>query len=191
MAPSTQRRRPNNTTNNTRGSSTPRRRGNRQSHLSFAPPPAENDAVPAIPIDLDPTTRRAPSEPQTPPRPGPKAGKRWAWIFQHMPSEDTEERYYDALTGKEIWRCAYCSQQYNVNSGTRSAELHLATHGLNKNDPRGTSVTYSDSTHQIPLSVGFKRQAELGEDHQFKRRNMGWTDGRSIDPNRLELLYTR
>lgn len=48
MAPSTQRRRPNNTTNNTRGSSTPRRRGNRQSHLSFAPPPAENDAVPAM-----------------------------------------------------------------------------------------------------------------------------------------------
>ena len=191
MAPSAQRRRANNNSTNSRGISTPKRRGGRQAHLAFAPPVARNDVPPPLPIDLNPTTRRAASEPPTPPGPAPKPGKRWAWVFQHMPSENVEERYYDDISGKEVWRCGYCSQQYNVSSGTRSPELHLTTHGLKKGDPRGSPVTYSDSTRQLPLAVGFKRQFELGEDHQFKRRNMGSTNGHSIDPNRLELLYTR
>lgn len=134
MASSTNRRRANNNSNNSRGSSTPRRRGGRQAHLSFAPPPAGNDIAPPIPIDLDPTTRRAPSEPPSPPRPAPKAGKRYAWIFQHMPSEGIEERYYDEITKKELWRCAYCPMAYVTNGGTQSVEDHLATHSLHVNN---------------------------------------------------------
>src|ERR1700712_5260211 len=191
MAPPTQRRRANNTTNSSRGTSTPRRRGGRQAHLHFAHPPPENDVAPPVPIDLDPTTRRAGSESLTPPRQASKANKRWAWTFQHMPSQNIEERYYDDITGREVWRCGYCLKQYNTSSGTRSAEEHLASHGLKKGDPRGASVTYSNSTRQQPLSVDFKRQFEIGEEHQFKRRNMGSTDGQSINPDRLELLYTR
>ncbi|KAL5331437.1 hypothetical protein ACEPPN_000967 [Leptodophora sp. 'Broadleaf-Isolate-01'] len=191
MAPSSTRRRANNSSNTSRGSATPRRRGGRQGQLPFGRPPVGNDVAPLIPIDLDPTTRRAASEPPTPPQPAPKGRKRWAWIFQHMPSENTEEKYYDNISGKEIWRCGYCAKQYYTNSGTKSAEEHLATHGLNKGDPRGTPVTFSDSTRQQPLASGFKRQFELGEDHQFKRRNIGLTNGQSINPDRLELLYIR
>jgi len=76
MAPSTARRRTNNTSNSTKGSSTLRRRGGRQGQLLFGRLPAENDIVPLIPIDLDPTTRRADSEPTATLEPAPKVGKR-------------------------------------------------------------------------------------------------------------------
>lgn len=35
-------------------------RGNRQIHLNFAPPPIADDIPPEIPVELHPTTRRAP-----------------------------------------------------------------------------------------------------------------------------------
>lgn len=190
MPPFSQRRRTNNTSNNSRGSSTLRRRSGRQVHLNFAPPPTNDDAAPPLPIELDPTTRRAPSEPANTPEPSAAKNKRWAWIFQHMPSENINERYYDEISGKEIWRCGYCPKTYHTNSGTRLVEEHLAIHNLKKGDPRGTAVSYSDSTQQQPLENSLKRQFELGEEYQFKRRNMGF-GGDSIDPNRLELLYTR
>lgn len=106
-----------------------------------------------------------------------------------MPDEDTETRYYDEATGQEIWRCAYCPKVYRTSSGTRSAEEHLTSHGLAKGDPRGSGIAF-DSTRQQTLVPGFKRQIELSVDQTFKRRNMGITDGSSIDPNLLEVYYT-
>jgi hypothetical protein len=159
----------------------------RQAHLNFAPPPAiENAPDDDIPVELDPTTKRARQPPPEKSRP-----KRWAWVWKHAPNKDTDTRYSNEITGKDEWRCAYCSQTYQTSSGTKLAEDHLISHGLKKDDPRGTPVQARDGTIQQPIQVSLKRQLEVGEEHKFKRRNMGLSDGSSIDPDRFEMLYIR
>jgi hypothetical protein len=64
--------------------------------------PLINDVVPVIPAHLDPTLRRAALEPPKSIEP-----KRYAWLWNYMPSEDPETRYYNKITGVMEWRCAY------------------------------------------------------------------------------------
>jgi hypothetical protein len=147
------------------------------------------DDDPVVPEHLNPTLQRAPVESATTHR---KEVKRWAWCWQHLPDKDPETRYYNETNDVE-WRCGYCNEHYVESGGTRNASTHLVQfHGLNKGDPRGTVVRNNrNGIIQTDLPQSLKRQAEIAEDFHFKRRKMGSGDGSSIDPNRLEMLYTR
>src|ERR1700761_7077864 len=43
---------------------------------------------------------------------------RTCWVFNHMPDEDPEAKYYNN-SGKEEWRCKYCSKTYAKNGVKR------------------------------------------------------------------------
>jgi hypothetical protein len=157
----------------------------KQTLLPGARPPT-NDITPDIPAHLDPATRRVTTDPK-PPEP-----KRWAWSWKHMPNEDPETRYINEITGVSEWRCAYCEKRYAASGGTGKVNEHLIEeHGLFTDAPRGIAVRGQVGYHQQSIGNGLKRQLELGEEFKFKRRKMGGGDGSSIDPNILELYYTR
>jgi hypothetical protein len=44
----------------------------------------------------------------------PKAKLRTSWIYDHMPDEDRETRYYNKTTAALEWRCKYCAQSYTL-----------------------------------------------------------------------------
>ena len=48
----------------------------------------------------------------------PKANLRTSWIYDHMPDEDRETRYYSKTTAALEWRCKYCAQSYALSGGT-------------------------------------------------------------------------
>ena len=39
----------------------------------------------------------------------PKAKLLTSWIYDHMPDEDRETRYYNKTTSALEWRCKYCA----------------------------------------------------------------------------------
>jgi len=77
----------------------------KQTLLPGARPPTD-DVVPAIPTRLDPTLRRVALEALKPIEP-----KRYAWSWNHMPSDDLETRYFNKTTRVIEWRCAYCKKR--------------------------------------------------------------------------------
>lgn len=160
-----------------------------QTLLPGAQPPSNrsNNDIPTIPLHLDPAlTRAAPGTLQ------PKDPKRWAWSWQHMPDENPETRYYHEITGIPEWRCAYCAKRWATSGGTAKVNEHLIEdHGLFPNAPRGTVIQGQVGYTQQSIADGLKRQVDLAEDFKFKRRKMGGGDGSSIDPNMLEIYFTR
>lgn len=60
-----------------------------------------------------------------------KPPKRNSWIWNHMPDDDPETRYFDE-NGNEVWRCAYCDKAYRVSGSTTPCIDHLT-------DPEGKS----------------------------------------------------
>ncbi|KAG9232704.1 hypothetical protein BJ875DRAFT_544328 [Amylocarpus encephaloides] len=161
----------------------------RQPHLSFAPPPPipDEDPIEILPDNINPTTNRVPSV-------LPKTGaKRWAWCYKHMPDKDPETRYICPINRWEEWRCAYCSKVFKLTGGTKLPNDHLEeVHKLTKDvTPRGDPVKAIASTKQTDLKSGLKRQWEVSQDHQFKRRKLAHAPRDSIDPNKLEALYIR
>jgi hypothetical protein len=108
-----------------------------------------------------------------------------------MPNEDPETCYLNDITGVSEWRCAYCDKRYAQAGGTKKVNEHLIEdHGLFADAPRGTPIRGQVGFVQEGIQNGLKRQLELGNEFQFKRRKMGGGDGSSIDPNKLELYYT-
>lgn len=135
-----------------------RTRRRRQARIPFAPAaqePAQEDTQPVVPPmvalaeeaqDEDPFAEAAaiatiseppPTIPSSSSTSNPtpssssarKPPKRNSWIWNHMPDEDPETRYYDSQ-GNEIWRCGYCDKSYRVSGSTTPCIDHLT-------DPEG------------------------------------------------------
>ena len=139
----TQRRRANNNTNSSRGSSIPKRRESCQVHLNFALPPANDDAVPLIPVDLDPTTRRDPSKspnasqpfpspPRTPPPKTPTpppSSPPWRPVFSSPTLPDLPRRSLPPVKLKLLplspRKIAQAREYYEKHPGT-SVAAHRA-----------------------------------------------------------------
>jgi hypothetical protein len=71
--------------------------------------------------------------PTPPPRPqtvvsaafSPKAKLPTSWIYDHMPDEDQEPRYYNKTTPAPEWRRRYCAQTYALSVSTDINTKHL------------------------------------------------------------------
>ena len=73
----------------------------------------------------------------------PKAKLRTSWIYDHIPDEDRETRYYNKTTTALEWRCKYCAQSYTLSSGTNIITKHLTSqkgHGIERNSLRDKRV---------------------------------------------------
>jgi hypothetical protein len=70
-----------------------------------------------------------------------KARKRSCYVWDHMPSEDRDFKYYSSKTKKPEWRCKYCSKTYALNGGTAIIKTHLLDkHQIQNTTPRATTA---------------------------------------------------
>jgi hypothetical protein len=110
---------------------------------------------------------------------------RTCWVFKHMPDEDPETKYYNS-SGKEEWRCKYCSKTYARNGGNSCIKRHL----LEKH-----AKTEKSSRENISAKRqrSIEQALELAETQSFKRRKLNTTcsDGHSLDGGHLEVLYVK
>ena len=103
---------------------------------------------------------------------------RTSWIYKHMPDPDTAFRYFNA-SGKEQWRCKYCSKAYSMNGGTRIVVKHLQeSHNVKESSPR--EVRSAKRQMSIEASIC-----------QPQKRRRLTPNGSSVDPDILEVLFTK
>jgi hypothetical protein len=101
-----------------------------------------------------------------------------------MPDEDRETRYYNKTTAALEWRCKYCAQSYALSGGTDIITKHLTSqkgHGIERNSLRDKRVKNQQAT-----IVEAMQDAAA---HPQKRRKMHESDGHSINPDMLEILW--
>ena len=110
---------------------------------------------------------------------------RTCWVFKHMPDEDLEAKYYNS-SGKEEWRCKYCSKTYATNGGNSCIKRHL----LEKHVKTEKSSRENISAKR---QRSIEHSLELADNQSFKRRKLNTTssDGCSLDGGQLEVLYIK
>lgn len=110
---------------------------------------------------------------------------RTCWVFKHMPDESAEAKYYNS-SGKEEWRCKYCSKTYATNGGNSCIKRHLL-------EKHAKTETSSRETISAKRQRSIEHALKLAEDQSFKRRRLNTTgsDGHSLDGGHLEVLYIK
>jgi hypothetical protein len=101
-----------------------------------------------------------------------------------MLDEDRETRYYNKTTAALEWRCKYCAQSYALSGGTDIITKHLTSqkgHGIERNSLRDKRVKNQQAT-----IVEAMQDAAA---HPQKRRKMHESDGHTINPDMLEILW--
>jgi hypothetical protein len=105
--------------------------------------------------------------------------QRTSWVYKHMPEEDVEYRYY-SRNGKEEWHCKYCSKTYTTNGGTSVIQGHLDKyHHITAQSKR----QIQNQKRQLTIDDAMAQQV-------VSRRRLT-SGGDSLDPNVLELLFTK
>jgi hypothetical protein len=110
--------------------------------------------------------------------------KRTCFAFNHMPNEDLNTKYYHLTTKVLEWRCRYCNQRYNLNSGTKVLMDYLR---------KEHDVT--DQSHKEILKG--KRQLLIEESianreqHPRLRRRLNTGEYSTIKGDPLEILLVR
>jgi hypothetical protein len=101
-----------------------------------------------------------------------------------MSDEDRETRYYNKTTGPLEWRCKYCTQTYPLSGGTDIITKHLTSqkgHGIEMNSLRDKRV----KNQQATIVEAMQDAAAYPQ----KPRKMHESDGDSINPDMLEILF--
>lgn len=115
------------------------------------------------------------------------ARPRTSWVWNHMPDEDPETRYYigEQLDKNLVWKCKYCppnnQKTYRVSGGNNKIKEHLTNEGVPDRSPR------LERAKKQQLSIVQAQQQAAENPH--KRRKLDRKAGDSIDPDTLEVLY--
>lgn len=133
-------------------------------------------------IDLD-TSSLAPSQASFSinNRKRPRTSKIW----DHTP-EHREFVFLNA-SGKALWRCKYCRQEYLETSGTAVCATHLRIHGVDIASVQAIKTL----SRQASINEVFQRVQEGRGQAESKRRKLGITITETMDPATLEHLYVR
>ena len=110
---------------------------------------------------------------------------RTCWVFNHIPDEDPEAKYYNN-SGKEEWRCKYCSKTYAKNGGNTCIKRHLF-------EKHAKTEKSSRENVSAKRQRSIEHALQLAETQSFKRRKLNTTsgDGHSLDGSHLEVLYIK
>lgn len=108
---------------------------------------------------------------------------RTTWVWNHMPDPDPQTQYFNKNTGKQEWRCRYCTRRYATTGGTRAIMEHLKTHNIEENSTR--------ETRAINQQASIQNAMDMARENPQKRRRLNESQGESMDPDQLEILYVR
>ena len=100
-----------------------------------------------------------------------------------MPDPDPQTQYFNKNTGKPEWRCRYCTRRYATTGGTRAIMEHLKTHNIEENSTR--------ETRAINQQASIQNAMDIARENPQKRRRLNESQGESMDPDQLEILYVR
>jgi hypothetical protein len=138
---------------------------------SLSPPPPSSPP-PSLSPPVDPEQLQA-----------KLARPRTCWVFNHMPDEDPETKYFNLANGRMEWRCKYCPKKYLLNGGTRCPKVHLrAIHLIDEKSPRDNKVKKRQLSMEDSITMAKKYP-------HSRRRLSEEASGLSIDPDVLEKLY--
>ncbi len=106
---------------------------------------------------------------------------RTSWVFNHIPDEDMQKKYYNEVTRVEEWRCWYCSKAYAVSGSTSGPAGHLMVqHKILRDSKREVKAqNIQRSMEQVLAQVAANPQ---------KRRRL---DTEEVKQDELEALWVR